>query len=829
MPNQSLPSTAPYSGRPPALRLPSRRCLNALALGCACGLVLAILAARSAAQDPSPFYGPPRPVNVPPSAYQYPNQAVAIPYYQAAGRPDAPRNDPQYPNRAAAYTESSADYRAGNAPEVQLSIRPQGSYNYQTEIVHSAPVGDLNSSTADNTYRLAQNTAGPEIIRPSSPATPNVQPANPQVAPEPENRFQNLLPSAGPPPTLGPVPAAEVEREYARFADGQIEPKETIQVLVGHSVVKVLWEKPRRLYIPNEEYAMCQVVTDQQIAIVGKKPGRTVLDLWFPDPRNPNDPSKDRALSYMIVVLPDTGQTELQRWLEKKRFDAELEAYKKALKVLEGQIKEAFPDSAVQLSMIGEQVVVRGEAKDVVEAAQILGIVAEHAPASNRRRGLAQSSGDTSGRGGNVNLNLSLGTSNEGAAIGGLQNALQGLSPGGNLSLNAGPGQTQAALNAIQQILSGAPNVVNLLRVPGEQQVMLMITVAEVDRTAARTIGMDFSITKGGMAFAQNIGQGLNIGSAAAGTVSGATGISPAAQALRDVGGNLPTSIDNGNVLMGIQALRTMNFARSLAEPKLTTLNGKPAEFLAGGSFPIPNSIVLPGGAAQSVTYQNFGVALQFTPFITDRNRIRLQLNASVSTPSTSTTQVSGAAVPSEITQRQFNTTVELREGQTLTVAGLIQNNFSGQSNRVPFWGDLPLIGRTGGIDSLTSGEQELVVLVTPVLVHPLEQCQTPALPGNNIFEPGDVEFYLGGQLESRRCEDYRASVRTDFARQRRYCECDDLFIIGPHGTTYGCCNLGNCPCPRPAVGNPAPSAGPPPSAADGLPTPEPVPTPGPQ
>ena len=354
---------------------------------------------------------------------------------------------------------------------------------------------------------------------------------------------------------------------------------------------------------------------------------------------------------------------------------------------------------------------------------------------------------------------------------------------------------------------------------------MLMVTVAEVDRTAARTIGMDFSITQGAMAFAQNIGQGLNVGTAAAGTVTGATGISPAAQALRDVGGNLPTSIDNGNVLMAIQALRTLNFARSLAEPNLTTLNGKPANFQAGGSFPIPNSIVLPGGAAQSVTYQNFGVALQFTPFITDRNRIRLVLNASVSTPSTATTQVSGAAVPSQITQRQFQTTVELREGQTLTVAGLIQNNFSGQSNRVPFWGDLPIIGRTGGIDSISSGEQELVVLVTPVLVHPLDMCQTPSLPGNNIFEPGDVEFYLGGQLESRRTYDYRASVRTDFAKQTRYCDGNDIFIIGPHGTTYGCCNLG-CPCGQPTP-RPAPDPGPPASAP--MPPAEPVPTPGPQ
>jgi pilus assembly protein CpaC len=342
---------------------------------------------------------------------------------------------------------------------------------------------------------------------------------------------------------------------------------------------------------------------------------------------------------------------------------------------------------------------------------------------------------------------------------------------------------------------------------------MLMVTVAEVNRTAARTIGMDFSITRGGLAFAQNTGQGLNIGTAATTTATG--GVSAAAQALRDVGGNLPTAIDNGNVLMAIQALRTLNFARSRQEPILTTTNGKPASFLAGGSFPVPSSIVLPGGAAQSVTYQNFGVSLQFTPYITDRTRIRLQLNASVSTPSATTTQVSGAAVPSEVTQRQFQTTVELREGQTLTVAGLIQNNFSGQSSRVPFWGDLPLIGRTGGVDSLSSGEQELVVLVTPVLVHPLEQCRTPPLPGNDIFEPGDVEFYLGGQLESRRSEDFRASVRTDFARQKRYCDGNDLFIIGPHGTTYGCCNRENGPCLRPVPSNPAPN-----------PPPEPIPAP---
>ena len=84
--------------------------------------------------------------------------------------------------------------------------------------------------------------------------------------------------------------------------------------------------------------------------------------------------------------------------------------------------------------------------------------------------------------------------------------------------------------------------------------------------------------------------------------------------------------------------------------------------------------------------------------------------------------------------------------------------------------------------------------------------CKTPPLPGNNIFEPGDVEFYLMGHLEGRRSEDYRTSVRTDFDRQRKWCQCDDVYIIGPHGPTYACCR--SCPCPSPvARPDPGPSA----------------------
>jgi pilus assembly protein CpaC len=754
---------------------------STLVFGCVLVSLLAVPMATSLAQQPCPSY-----------------------VYPAVNAAAAPGTASPYQNRVTSFTEPCATNQAANAPAAQFSVRDLPPNQFQTEIVRPISVsGDDPNSISPGGQpwatrpqeRLVQKPGSPEIIRPGTPTAQGIQPSGgppvgAQPPSEPASPYQGMaspfaptqfrLPTLGFPPGLGaPEPTPEIKREYGQFVEREILPENTIQVVVGQAKVIVLREKPRRIYVPDETVVGFQIVTDREFAVVGKKPGRTVLDLWFPDPRDPTaDPQKDRTLSYMVMVVPDPERAALEVLEERKRLEAQAKAFEQALKVLEREIKQAFPDSAVQLSLVGEQVVVRGESKDIIEAAQILRIVAEHSP--TRRRSKVESR--------NVNV----------AFIPGL-------------------GDQQAAVDAIREILQGSPNLVNLLRVPGEQQVMLMVTVAEVNRTAARTIGMDFSIVNGRFAFAQTTGGLLTAGAAA--------GATSAAQALANVGGNLPTAIDNGNVLMAIQALRTLNFARSLAEPNLTTLNGKPANFQAGGSFPIPTSVVLPGGAAQSVTYQNFGVALQFVPYITDRDRIRLQLNASVSTPSTATTEVSGAQVPSQITQRQFNTTVELREGQTLTVAGLIQNNFSGTSNRVPLWGDLPIIGRTGGLDSLSSGEQELVVLVTPVLVHPLDMCKTPALPGSDVFEPGDVEFYLLGHLEGRRSEDYRTSVRTDFRRQERWITCDDYFIIGPHGPTYGCCNSGGCPCPNPCP-SPCPTPGPgggnppPPSASPVVPPP---------
>ena len=728
MPDQTLHSTTVHLGRPLALGRCSRRLLRTILwYGCGFGLILVITSARSLAQQP------------------YPNTS--------------PSGNPPW---------------TGRPPE-----------------------------------RVAQNPASPEIIRPGASTVQGTQPPGvPPMAvpppPETTRPYQGIaspfdptqyrLPTLGLPLGVGtPEPTPEIKKEYGQFVEREINPENTIQVVVGRAKVIVLRERPRRIYAPDETVAGFQVVTDQEFAVVGKKPGRTVLNLWFPDPRDPNDPQKDRTLSYLVVVLPDIERAELDMLAERKRLEGEVRAFETALKVLEREIKEAFPDSAVQLSLVGEQVVVRGEAKDVVDAAQILRIVAEHSPTARRSKVAPTNVNATfvpsliPGR--NVSAVFSPAPGEEYGPGNAIRDLVQGTAGGGiNVPLIPGWGDEQAAVEAIRAILQGSPNMVNLLHVPGEQQVMLMVSVAEVNRDAARSVGINFSISKGAAMVGQFTG----------GLISSFAG-NPAALA------NLPVSIDNGQVLLAIEALRTLDLARSLAEPNLTTMNGRPATFHAGGSFPVPSSVVLPGGAAQSVTYMPFGVDLRFTPYITDRNRVRLEISAEVSTRSTDTTQVSGGSVPSNLDTRRFNTTVELREGQTLAVAGLIQNNFGTTSQRVPFWGDLPILGRAGGLDKVTSAEQELVILVTPVLVHPLDMCNAPALPGNDIFEPGDVEFYLLGHLEGRRTEDYRASVRTDFCRQKRYCDCNDLYIIGPHGTTYACCKSGNCPCPcpRPAAGNP--------------------------
>lgn len=549
-----------------------------------------------------------------------------------------------------------------------------------------------------------------------------------------------------------PEPTPQTLQLYNQFVERTIDPDNTLDLVKGRPRVLVFKQPPIRVQIGDEKIANFDPITDRELSVIGYETGDTVLNVWFADPAAPG---QQRVLSYLVRVVPDP---EAKERLER------------VYKGLELEINRSFPNSAVQIALVGDKMVVRGEAKDIVEAAQILQICAANAPRQNTNQQVRAE-----------NLNVNVGGYGAGGYFGGSPYG-DGFDGSALDSFDPATGNPQGP-GTIDYILRGSPNLINLLRVPGEQQVMLRVTVAEVNRSAARSIGLNLSVanTSGLTVFAQLSGLG--------------TGATTA------TGGNLPTLLDQGQVRLAITALRNLNLARSMAEPNLVTLNGQPAYFSAGGSFPITTSVGTAATVAQTVQYIPLGVNLIFTPYVTDRERVRLNLRANVRTRSDATVAAGGTTVPANVDQRSFQTSVELRTGQTIAVAGLVQNTFGATANRVPLWGDLPVIGWTGGQRNTTANESELVVLVTPELVHPLEAGQTPQVPGSDSIEPGDVEFYLFGRLEGRRRRDARSPTRTDYARIMAQLRYRDQYIIGATGQTWGGQTVGD-----PQPGPPAPS-----------------------
>ncbi len=580
----------------------------------------------------------------------------------------------------------------------------------------------------------------------------------PQIPALPDGfgRDQVRLPSLGEaalPLGRTPVPNAETLRKYGQYVDKIIDPQHTFDAIVGRPRVMVLKETPTRFQLEEERIARAiPFFENKQLSITGLRVGTTILNLWFGDP---NNPSGQTVLSFLVRVLPDP---EARQRLERV-YDA-----------LAKEINKLFPNSVVRLSLAGDKLVVSGQAKDIVDAYNILRVVRANAPG-----GAGGGGGGGGGGQGNAVAQIPLGP----------QMTTMGINPQtGGLTAVTTPAQVDSLTGASianpvgtlptldNCVLAGGPNVINLLRVPGEQQIMLRVTVAEDNRTAARSIGLDFNILN-----AQKV------------TVFGSTltGLSGTLTSTTSTGsGNIVAVLDNGLINATITALRNLNFARTLAEPNLTTTNGQTAFFLAGGEFPVPITSGTTFTGLQGVQYVPYGVQLRFIPYITDTDRVRLVVSSVVSTRDISTAATIGGASVSGLTSRSFQTTVELRDGQTLAVAGLLQNSYGATALRVPFFGDLPVVGRLFAQDGASSSEQELVILVTPVLVHPYDPHQVPPLPGSDIFEPGDLEFYLLGRLEGRRSYDYRTSVRTDIHRMARYRHCDDVFINGPHGYSAG-------------------------------------------
>ena len=309
----------------------------------------------------------------------------------------------------------------------------------------------------------------------------------------------------------------------------------------------------------------------------------------------------------------------------------------------------------------------------------------------------------------------------------------------------------------------GSGRVINLMQVGGAQQVMLEVKVAEISRTEFRKFNMRFHAMLNSSRWttgAVNGGATLPL----TGDVPGPSyngnpplgpmteGFAPNDLFIEDKGffGSLLTRDFLFNVTL--EAAKENGLAKILAEPNLTTLSGQEAKFLSGGSFPIP----VPGeNNSVTVEFKDFGVGVGFLPVVLGDDRINMVLNVSVSEISTANTVAVGApgvssnfVIPS-LAQRSANATVELKDGQTIAIAGLLNENMREVINKFPGLGDLPILGHLFRSQDYVKGETELVILVTPHLAKPVTPDKIK-LPTDSFVEPSDVDFYLLGRMEGR-------------------------------------------------------------------------------
>ena len=284
------------------------------------------------------------------------------------------------------------------------------------------------------------------------------------------------------------------------------------------------------------------------------------------------------------------------------------------------------------------------------------------------------------------------------------------------------------------------PKVINNIEVGGVQQVALTVQVMEVSRTKLRAFGSDWAYTNGAD-FVIDSAAGLI--SAAA---SGATGV--AGTGIDTVRFGL---VDGNNQFFGfIEALKQNNLIKILAEPTLVTVSGRPASFQEGGEFPI---IVPQSLGVNSVDFKQFGTRVDFVPIVLGNGNIRLEVRPQVSEIDNSRgVDVNGVIVPG-LRTRWADTAVEMRAGQTLALAGLIQTRTEGETRGLPWLSDLPWTGNLFRREREVVNEIELLVLVKPDLVAAVDPCDLPRPSlGEGTNSPNDMDFYGRGYLEVPNC-----------------------------------------------------------------------------
>ena len=338
---------------------------------------------------------------------------------------------------------------------------------------------------------------------------------------------------------------------------------------------------------------------------------------------------------------------------------------------------------------------------------------------------------------------------------------------------------------ALAKSWSQNPNVINAMRIASPQEVMLKVRFLEVARNAGRELGINVYGINGSGTRGANTGLGGLTASSP--QVCGAGICPPVGNGIFQtigtlVGANvgapfgtiLAEIVNNGQKIDTlITALENKGLLQRLAEPNLVALSGETASFQAGGQIPVPIAVTSGiGVATPTIEYKDFGVLLRFRPTVLSSGIINLSINPEVSELDfANAVTISGTVIPA-LTRRTAKTTVELRDGQSFAIAGLLQTENDRNISQLPWVGSIPVLGTLFRSSAYQKSESDLVIIVTPHFVQPAVPGARLASPLDDTVPSNDIDFFLLGQMERRKQSNYFVSSWGD--------------VKGPYGDIIG-------------------------------------------
>lgn len=464
-----------------------------------------------------------------------------------------------------------------------------------------------------------------------------------------------------------------------------------------------------QILIADPSVVDVHVIGTRRVALIGKSVGHTNAKLFD---------SNNKVIRQFDVIV-----------------GYDLPAIRKALHFF-------LPHERIMVSLVNANIALTGEVSDASVADKAVRIV-------NQFTQVASSVGTTGG-----GVGAGAGAGNAAA------NSLSGGASGGGGGASGSTGGATATTSASNGDTSA---ILNLLRVATGQQVMLRVRVGEIQRTAVKTLGSSLAFLGNNNKILGTTNSKIaNFESSGTSTSTSATGGpgSGSVQGLTITGNNygvLDGMITFGGQQLGaaLEAYEQDGLLRILAEPDLVAMSGEKAEFLAGGQFPIETALSTGGGTIPSISYQSYGVAVQFVPTVLAENRIRILVQPEVSEIDTSQQfQATAGQAPALLTRRA-KTTVELSPGESFMIAGLMNDSTSSSLSQMPGASSVPILGALFRSTAFQRQETELVIAVTPYLVDPLKSSDV-RLPSDDFRPATFLEQFFYGALGSTTGEEFK-------------------------------------------------------------------------